>query len=158
MKVLTGNLIDLAFQGYFDVIMHGCNCFCTMRRGIAKEIHERIPEAYLTDLRHTVAGDKSKLGSYTATKIHDADAEFTVLNCYTQYDYRSNTPDVDYEAIRAVCKKVKKNFSGKSIGFPKIGCGLAGGSWDIVSQIIEEELEGEDITYVEFSRSQHEIQ
>jgi O-acetyl-ADP-ribose deacetylase (regulator of RNase III) len=32
---VTGNLITLAKQGEFDVIAHGCNCFCTMGAGIA---------------------------------------------------------------------------------------------------------------------------
>ena len=32
---VTGNLITLAKKGEFDVIAHGCNCFCTMGAGIA---------------------------------------------------------------------------------------------------------------------------
>lgn len=29
MKEVTGDLIKLAQDGQFDVIVHGCNCFCT---------------------------------------------------------------------------------------------------------------------------------
>ncbi len=32
---IKGDLIELAKQGNFDVIAHGCNCFCTMGAGIA---------------------------------------------------------------------------------------------------------------------------
>lgn len=32
---VNGDLITLAKQGEFDVIAHGCNCFCTMGAGIA---------------------------------------------------------------------------------------------------------------------------
>jgi O-acetyl-ADP-ribose deacetylase (regulator of RNase III) len=32
---IYGDLIELAKQGKFDVIAHGCNCFCTMGAGIA---------------------------------------------------------------------------------------------------------------------------
>jgi O-acetyl-ADP-ribose deacetylase (regulator of RNase III) len=32
---IKGDLIELAKQGKFDVIAHGCNCFCTMGAGIA---------------------------------------------------------------------------------------------------------------------------
>jgi len=46
---------------------------------------------------------------------------------------------------------VKAQFSGKRIAYPKIGAGLAGGDWDIIRGIIDEELAGEDHTYVEFS-------
>ena len=34
-KEIEGNLISLALAGNFDVIAHGCNCFCTMQSGIA---------------------------------------------------------------------------------------------------------------------------
>jgi len=34
-----------------------------------------------------------------------------------------------------------------------IGCGLAGGDWNKVLEIIEEELENEDLTIVEFKPS-----
>ena len=41
MKIIKGDLIKLALQGEFDVIVHGCNCFCTMGAGIAKSIKPR---------------------------------------------------------------------------------------------------------------------
>lgn len=34
-KEIKGDLIKLALEGEFDVIAHGCNCFCTMGAGIA---------------------------------------------------------------------------------------------------------------------------
>ena len=44
---IKGDLIKLAIKGDFDVIIHGCNCFCTMGAGIAKSIKTAFPEAYL---------------------------------------------------------------------------------------------------------------
>ena len=38
MKIIQGDLLQLAKQGDFDVIIQGCNCFCTMGAGIAKSI------------------------------------------------------------------------------------------------------------------------
>tara|TARA_R110000822_G_scaffold11613_4_gene42252 strand:- start:1226 stop:1822 length:597 start_codon:yes stop_codon:yes gene_type:complete len=35
---IEGDLIRLAKQGKFDVITHGCNCFCTMGAGIAPQM------------------------------------------------------------------------------------------------------------------------
>lgn len=35
MKTIKGDLIQLALANEFDVIIHGCNCFCTMGKGIA---------------------------------------------------------------------------------------------------------------------------
>lgn len=35
---IWGDFIQLALQGKFDVIGHGCNCFCTMGAGIALQM------------------------------------------------------------------------------------------------------------------------
>ncbi len=47
-------------------------------------------------------------------------------------------------------KQIKRDFSGKRIGFPKIGAGLAGGDWERIAEIIKTELAGEDLTLVEY--------
>jgi O-acetyl-ADP-ribose deacetylase (regulator of RNase III) len=73
------------------------------------------------------------------------------LNAYTQFHWRGAGVKADYEAIREVMKSVKSRFPGKRIAYPKIGAGLAGGDWDIIRSILNEELAGEDHTYVEFS-------
>jgi O-acetyl-ADP-ribose deacetylase (regulator of RNase III) len=39
-REIDGNLIKLAKMGKFDVIGHGCNCFCTMGAGIAPQMAE----------------------------------------------------------------------------------------------------------------------
>ncbi len=46
---------------------------------------------------------------------------------------------------------IQKQYSGRRIGIPKIGAGLAGGDWARIAAIIEEELAGEDVTLVEFN-------
>ncbi len=45
-------------------------------------------------------------------------------------------------------KCLKERYSGQRLGLSKIGAGLAGGDWEIISQIIDEELAGEDVTLV----------
>ncbi|MEM7717254.1 MAG: hypothetical protein AAF349_27515 [Cyanobacteria bacterium P01_A01_bin.68] len=47
---------------------------------------------------------------------------------------------------------LKENYSGKKIGLPKIGAGLARGDWEIIESIIAEELNGEDVTIVLFEK------
>ena len=61
MNVVTGDLLRLALDGRFDVIVHGCNCQCAMGKGIALSIKQQFPEAYDADL-HTQKGDRAKLG------------------------------------------------------------------------------------------------
>lgn len=153
MKTIQGNLLQLAEAGEFDVIVQGCNCFCTMGSGLAKTIHDQYPQAYFADLE-TTRGDVKKLGTYTS-----ADAEsFIIVNAYTQFEYNSIRDKKDvfkYEAFKSVLEKLAKDFAGFRIGFPLIGCGLAGGDKDKVVAMLEEfsntvAVDGGSATLVEY--------
>ena len=50
-----------------------------------------------------------------------------------------------------VIRAVEERFSGKRIGYPKIGAGFAKGDWSIVAAIIDDVLEHEDHTLVELA-------
>jgi O-acetyl-ADP-ribose deacetylase (regulator of RNase III) len=150
MKIIKGDLIKLALEGKFDIIIHGCNCICTMGAGIAKAIKAEFPEAFKAD-QVTEKGDKSKLGSYTQATTSRNGHSITVINAYTQFNYRGKGIKADYDAIRNVFKELKSEYTGKRFGFPLIGAGLAGGDWKVISEIISEELQGEDYTLVEFA-------
>jgi O-acetyl-ADP-ribose deacetylase (regulator of RNase III) len=151
MKTVKGNLISLALDGEFDVIVHGCNCQCVMGAGIAKVVRAAFPEAWKAD-QETVKGDKGKLGGFTAAGCPTPHGTVVVVNAYTQYDRRGPMPRTDYGALQRCFRKVKAAFSGKRIGYPKIGAGIGGGDWGVISTIIDKELEGEDHTYVEFDQ------
>jgi O-acetyl-ADP-ribose deacetylase (regulator of RNase III) len=141
MKYIKGDLIKDALQ--FDVITHGCNCFCNMGSGIAPQIKESFPEAWEKD-KATIKGDRSKLGTITYTMK----TKPTVINSYTQFGCNRQNINIDYDAVRGAMRCIKKLFSGKKIGMPKIGAGLARGDWEIIELIINEELGGEDVTVV----------
>ncbi|MEO1437216.1 MAG: phosphatase [Bacteroidota bacterium] len=149
MKTVSGNLITLAQDGQFDVIIHGCNCFVTMGAGIAKGIRLTFPAAWAAD-QATEVGDRDKLGTITWADVPTEHGVLHVINAYTQYHYKGPGPKVDYEALRSCFRAVKTTFSGLRIGYPMIGAGLAGGDWSIISAIISEELDGEDHTFVVF--------
>ena len=154
MNIVQGDLIELAVQGKFDIIVHGCNCFNTMGSGIAKQIKSVFPKAYAAD-QLTNKGDKSKLGTYTYFKhtAKDLETDLTIINAYIQYNYLPrDVRNADYDAIKKVFKDIYKQFSyeGNHIAYPKIGAGLAGGNWNIISQIINEQLKDMEHTYVEY--------
>lgn len=148
MKIIQGDLIKLAQQGYFDVIVHGCNCYCVMGAGIAKTIKNVFPYAYTVDCQ-TKKGDKDKLGDISFAVCESEKGFVHVVNAYTQFGFGGGI-NVDYNAIRECMKKIKNKYNGKKIGLPKIGAGLGGGDWDTIFTIIKEELKNEDVTIVEF--------
>lgn len=149
MKTIVGDLIRQGKNGDFEVIIHGCNCFNNMGAGIAAGIRKELPEAYQVDCA-TQYGNKAKLGTITHTK----NTTPIVVNAYTQYKYGHSQRHADYDAIRSCMKLIKEKFSGKKIGLPLIGAGLAGGDWNIIEQIISEELDGEDVTIVKWEKEQ----
>lgn len=156
MKEIKGDLIALAKQGEFDVIVHGCNCFCTMGSGIAAQVRRYFPVAYNAD-RLTVAGDKSKLGKYSCavTSVFDEWGlinQLTIINAYTQYAFGSDKVHVDYEAIAKILHSLNMHFAGSDLkfGIPFIGAGLAGGDWVRIKKIIEENTRHIDLTVVEY--------
>jgi len=70
----------------------------------------------------------------------------TVLNCFTQQFYGYDGKQyVSYSAIKSVFNKILsyRHIKGP-IAIPKIGCGLAGGEWERVSEIINK-VTGDDL-------------
>ena len=65
-----------------------------------------------------------------------------VANLICQVLHWEDGPPIRYWALEIALNKLAQIAKDRkaSIHLPKIGCGLAGGSWDIVSQIIENTL------------------
>lgn len=148
MKVVDGDIIEMALQGEFDVLIYGTNCFGMMEQGLAASIKAAFPEAYEAD-RITTVGDKDKLGLYTQAEIEQDGVHFVVVNAYIQYEYRGEG-NVDYEAVQQVFCRIQKEFHGLRIAYPFIGTGLGGGDWLLIGPIIERALQGEDHILVRF--------
>jgi O-acetyl-ADP-ribose deacetylase (regulator of RNase III) len=120
------------------VIAHGVNCSGGFGSGIAKAIATKYPsvrESYL--YRFNTRG--WKLGEVQILGVGDGSGRY-IANCATQQRYGKpeDGPFVSYPAVRQVIRDlVQSNPSG--FAMPKIGAGLAGGNWDIIAKIIEEE-------------------
>lgn len=150
MKIVKGDLLELAKNGQFDVIVHGCNCFCTMGAGIALQIKHQFPEAYKADMETKNSNPDyiTKLGTYSKAEIGD----LTIVNAYTQFYPGINPLSENYDAIVKVFVEIANDFSGKRVGIPMIGAGLAGGNWAVINKIIENAVGGLDITVVEYCK------
>lgn len=150
MNLIRGDLLQLAADGRFDVIVHGCNCQCRMGRGIALSIRERFPAAWQADQR-TVPGDRGKLGGYSQAQVEENGHRFVVVNAYTQFHWQGEGVLADYAAIGRAMRAIAGEFHGRRIGYPLIGAGLAKGDWSVIAPIIDAALAGEDHTLVEFA-------
>lgn len=143
LKVITGNLLTAFAEGKVNTIGHQCNCFSEMGAGIAKQIKLEFPGAYEADQTFT-ASPEDRLGKIT----YWAEGDKRIFNLYGQFHYGVGVRQTDYDALKNAMKLMlketeeaeQKNSSYQAIiGFPyMIGCGLAGGEWDIVEKIIED--------------------
>lgn len=161
-KEIKGDLIELAKKGEFDVIAHGCNCFCTMGAGIAPQ----MAKAFYCDtfkLEKEHPGNINKLGTIDYQSLpldareSPSKAFITVVNAYTQYKYGRNHADgvenpFDYEAFTLCMRKINHRFKSKTIGLPQIGAGLAGGDWERIKSIIQKELSDCRVTVVIYNK------
>lgn len=148
---MKGDLIELAKEGRFDAVAHGCNCFHTMGSGIAPLLNHLTEGKLLKEDKVTPYGDINKLGSlsYVTHTVNNKSVEF--FNLYTQYVYGRNDKGevfVNWDAVYNSLMLMFDFTTGTEIGIPLIGCGLAGGSKDDFERTIE---------YLELSDFQYDI-
>jgi len=88
INYIDGDLIKLAQRGYFDVIAHGCNCFCTMGAGIAPQMAEAFGcDVFEMERTVTTGYDEDSEESYTIStnnkgninKLGNIDYEYQYL-------------------------------------------------------------------------------
>lgn len=142
---INGNLLELAKSYKFDVIAHGANCFKTMGAGIALQIKKQFPDVYQKDYQD-IRTPTQRWGDYTVITYINGKKVLSVFNLYTQYN---PGPDLDYTALELSLKKLAKNIKPNSkIGLPQIGCGIGGGNWLKVKEIIQRVLSEHNVTIV----------
>lgn len=146
---IKGDLLLALDKQEVDYIIHQCNCFNSFGKGIAFSIKQKYPKAYLAD-QATIRGDKNKLGNFTKGS--------NVYNVYGQYTYGYNPVETIYDKLEEGLVKVLEDIVTNKIGnkvvvgVPSIGCGLAGGDWEVVKGILNKVLEPhkEEITLVHY--------
>ena len=157
MKYINDNLLDAFDRGDVKYIAHQCNCFASLykgkAKGIANSIMKRYPEA--ADVDGYLLEGYARLG-----KVMDwwhPDGAKRGFNLYAQYRYGNATKTkelyTDYEALHQ-CLIILTDMLGdecdshpRIVGIPRIGCGLAGGDWDIVSSILKSVEEQHDVEF-----------
>lgn len=114
------------------VIGHCANCFNVMGAGIARQIAIKFPGAWTADQK-TAPGDRRKLGTFSKWK-----GPVTIYNLYGQYGFGAGK-QVDYYMLQKALTLMRDDLNADDIvGFPRLGTGLAGGSWEEIECILLE--------------------
>jgi len=126
-----------------NILVHGCNAQGVMGSGIAKQIKDKWPGAYESYLNGSM-----ELGDGSGYIIKRK--SLAIFNLITQNNYGRDPKQVyvDYDAIRIGFRTINyyaliADLENKQliINFPLIGCGQANGDWNIVSKIIDKEID-----------------
>jgi len=142
------------------ILAHQANCQKTFGAGIALQIKKQFPEAYQADLDYHYS-EKERYGRCSVAYIK-RENKF-IVNLYAQRYPGKPFDDSDqksrYKAMESSLDMLMKSIPNlREKGFPVriglpmyIGCGLAGGDWDVVHGILKKisEKYKEDIHLIE---------
>jgi O-acetyl-ADP-ribose deacetylase (regulator of RNase III) len=159
MIKVKGDLVEAFKNNELDVIAHQVNCKGVMGGGIARQIRDNFPAhyndylEYIVDLEKIIndSGQEMKskylLGGVAVTTVSE---NKTIACIFGQDEYGGTERNTNYAALmEGLTFVARESYARKlKVGIPKyIGCGLGGGSWDIVSSLI---LDLEESTGIEF--------
>lgn len=121
-----------------DVLGHQCNTKGVMGAGIAKTIKQLYPDVY-KEYKLFCQNNKKVLGTTQLVKSNEGKY---IANIFGQDDYRGRGLKTNYKALRKALEELHYKMIGlnlKTLSIPYlIGCGLGGGDWEIVDQIIND--------------------
>lgn len=129
------------------IIVHVCNDIGAWGKGFVRALSARWKEPEKAYRKWYKSNEGFGLGEVLFVQVT---ADTWVANMIGQRDIRKGTggmPPIRYEAIRSSLQKVA-NFAierSLSVHMPRIGCGLAGGTWDVMEGIIIETLTGRGV-------------
>lgn len=126
------------------ILCHQVNCIGVMGAGIALQIKKKWPKVYISYLDdcNLFKTDPKKLLGHVQDVMVDND--LFIANCFGQIT-PGNGCMTDYKAWDIILDKLKdlSNFLNLDLHFPwMIGCGLAGGDWEIMHKKFEKAFVG----------------
>ena len=141
IRYLVGDATRPAVDGP-KIIVHVCNDIGKWGRGFVLAVSRRWAEPERVFKASFNSGADSRLGDVQFVQVEPG---MTVANVIGQHGIASRvggTPPVRYDAIRLGLEAVAKRASTmhSSVHMPRIGCGLAGGEWQQVEQIVSSTL------------------
>ena len=125
------------------IIAHICNNLGGWGKGFVLAISKRwpLPEQEYRNWHRHRANNDFELGNIQIVQVEDY---IYVANMIGQQGMKTGSKGVPirYEAVRECLEKLAVEAKGldASVHMPRIGCGLAGGTWDKIEPLIQETL------------------
>lgn len=127
-----------------DILIHQVNIDGIMGGGVARQLADQYPglEKYYSEFCKRKNNNYKNLRGEVCFYLTEDNK--VIANIFSQ-DKDFNT---DYEAMKMCLEKVRKNadINNLTMALPfKIGCGIANGDWEIVSEIINKAFKDDSI-------------
>jgi len=130
------------------IICHICNDLGGWGKGFVLAISKKWPEPE-KDYRKWHRERSSNNFNLGEVRFIQAETYIHIANMIAQRGMKtgSNGPPIRYEAVNQCLEKVALQAVelGASIHMPRIGCGLAGGTWNKIEPIITQHLSSANI-------------
>ena len=127
-------------SGKYDIICHQVNCQGVMGAGLAKQIKYKYPEVFDDYVEFCV--EDAPLGTSAITQLNNGKL---CISMFAQDKYGRDRCYTDYVAfdncLNMIALYIQTHHlsSETTIAFPyKIGCGLAGGDWEIIKWLLND--------------------
>lgn len=137
------------------IIVHICNDIGRWGKGFVLALSARWPQPEKAFRDWYASGENFALGNAQLVAV---ESQLWVANVIGQHKItngKGGLPPVRYEAIQEGLGQVAAfaMAHNATVHMPRIGCGLAGGTWDKIEPLIQQELtaKGIDVTVYDFN-------
>ena len=140
------------------LIIHVCNDVGGFGSGFAGAVAKKWPQVREAYRAWHARGDNFALGMVQLVKLPEG---IVVANMIAQHGYSyADHPAIQYPALHLCLTKVTRRAKEMraSVHMPRIGCGLAGGTWDKVERIILETMGDLEVTVYDLPEEKRDVE
>lgn len=144
------------------IIAHQVNCQGVMSSGLARQIKDRYPDAYI-NYREYIEDYKDCNGTVPlGTILETRHGAREIWHVFGQEFYGTDKQYTDYEAVEAAFKTRIRDYRCEHhvqevqipIAIPLyFGCGLGGGDWSVMKSYLEQIEQDEDVLFIAYKYS-----
>lgn len=140
IRFIDGNIFSRLSASKPTYICQQVNCKGVMGAGLAMQIRSQWPVVYQRYLEFCYGNNGNKLGTYQEVLV---EPKLYIVNLFGQNGYGRGERQTNYAALAATLfsffRDCARNNQDVTIRLPYgLGCGLAGGDWNTVLDIISD--------------------
>lgn len=147
IPIINGDILTPNDSVNGVIVCHQVNCQGYMGAGLALQVKKSHPNVYrlYKDKCTQIAAGIGGLGDVQFCCCISSSG-YIIANIFGQDKCGRDKQYTDYNALRSALQHIAAAFPSYTVRIPfMMGCGLGGGDWNVVSQIIDETLVKNDI-------------